>query len=98
MKRLIGGIAIVLAAAPALATEGARVECLYIDAHGRASGLLLTDGTELVTAPINGPALAATIHRGDVVPLRPSLGGALAVVDPRVGQYFTLGGTDGTAR
>ena len=74
------------------------VDQFRIDPHGRVSGLVLRDGTELVAPDPNAAALTSMVHPGDRIrtPYGPS--GTLEVENLRSNQFVQIGTIDQVAR
>lgn len=97
--RQVGGIAVaLLLSIPALAHADSTVDRYRVDPHGQISGLILTDGTEIVASPSQAPAILSAVLPGDPIRLPTGPRNTFEVVDTRSGQFINLGPVDSVAR
>jgi hypothetical protein len=73
-------------------------ERVRIDPHGRVSGLILADGTDVAAAPGEAAQLAQQVRSGDPIALERGPGNSFVVLDGRTGGRFALGSMDSVGR
>jgi hypothetical protein len=78
-----------VSAAASVEQRSAAVFAYRVDAHGRLTGLVLSDGTELISA--NAEKMMTNIHLGDRVYVEPGPGDTLQVVNPVQQVAVTVG-------
>ena len=74
------------------------VDQFRIDPHGRVSGLLLRDGTELVAQGQTAVVLSGMVRPGDRIRTPVGPGRTLEVEDARSGRFVEIGTVDEVAR
>lgn len=97
----LGGAVVAAAVAlavPALAHADGVVDRYRVDPHGRLSGVILRDGTEIVVTGAQAAAVSAAVRPGDLVRTPGGPQNTLELQDPRTGRTIDLGSIDSVAR